>query len=1137
MARPAIVIGLGGTGQWVLTFLKKDLLEVGGGEMPPGVRLLCFDTTSQTQARTGQRRNRGTDEEEIRAGAVELTPNIEFIPIGDNVMDLATQIASGEHPHLQWFPANSLISKLPPAAFNTKEGSGQIRHMGRISLFRDLSAIQRSKILARLRDAIQAQQRDVTRDRQLEIIIVSSLAGGTGAGMLADMALLVRAQASALVQRNYVVRGFFLLPRAFTAGGLGEDQDMLARSFAAWRELDRFMIVSERFGVRQINYHQRNQDLRIRTDRRAYDVSYLVDPARSGANSLENVKNEEGVYPAMAYAISAILDDIAGQAYTEFVSTNLSGKLAQLPRRPYHSAIGSYTLKVPVFYAREKFTHQLSQEVLDLWLAPVKNERGVVTAVSEHANKEADQGAAGWPSVRSFMSSSAINYGGDEIPNTDLMPLIAQVRDEDGQLNGEVINRWAKSRFSQQGHPVVQAITEISQDEEGKKLKADINTELRFRIWEQLPPSRVAGDHPPQSYRRIIPRVPELREKHYGKDDVYGRRLRGDYGEALEKAQGAQLARFRRLLHAWTLNTLNGRNSDPQIARSGKLGYVSAFYGELDKTLNYYVGFLDKVRAERNDVLKLGATARRRAGAAQETFNRDKDKKAWLTVWDSNTHPDAYEAETAYLEAEQRSIDIRKEDILLDVHAETALEMQKYVAKTLEELENWIAHLATGGPGVNSLYSAAAESLDNVQVNHELDKDLDRVSELIGEHEYKTQADFINEVLGRIEWAVEIGAEQLAVACGVSIPSDDQNVPDRYVGFRRSGEEPEKFNLRKLFTMAEMPYHNLHQERPLAREVMAKYETGTELADATWDKAEPMYLPSTNKIGPQVTTCYIRVHSNVNEETNEYFESYEKQMRAHKTPKGSSLTLVDSEDKHKLTMVQSDDLMPSTDFDMWKACRDAYIRQITDPQRGIPAAELHVFPAEINACYYEEKMPRLLRQDYRTLHPEVVALLEDRERFEMFFRAKALGFITLAHENHQPYWVYKLPDEKESLFITVPSETLEGRTKEDVFQVIHNFVLEGRDQRPGVGNAIRVDWGKLRQTILATQRELGIKKAAAAYNREISKGVVKEMRDEAEQQRNREPDEALRSMVAQELVDLADAANVVYLQAAESLKQ
>ena len=365
MSRPAIIIGLGGTGQWVLTFLKKDLLELGNGQMPPGVRLLCFDTTSQVTAGSGKKGGRSKEEEEVRAGAVELTPDIEFFPIGDNVMQLATEIASGQHPHMQWFPARAYLGKLPPAAFATKEGSGQIRQMGRISLFRDVSATAKSEILSRLRDAIQNMQGDVSRDRQLEIIIVSSLAGGTGAGMLIDMALLVRAQAQALVQKNYVLRGFFLLPRAFTAGGLGEDRDMLARSFAAWRELDRFMIVSERFGAHQVNYSQQNSDLRMRVAQRAYDVSYLVDPARPGVNSLENVRAEEGVYPAVAHCVSAILDDIAGKAYTEFVTTNLSGKLAQLPRNPYHSAIGSYTLKVPVYYAHEKFTHQLALEVLN----------------------------------------------------------------------------------------------------------------------------------------------------------------------------------------------------------------------------------------------------------------------------------------------------------------------------------------------------------------------------------------------------------------------------------------------------------------------------------------------------------------------------------------------------------------------------------------------------------------------------------------------------------------------------------------------------------------------------------------------------------------------------------------------------
>lgn len=1136
MTRPAIVIGLGGTGQWVLTFLKKDLLELGNGQMPPGVRLLCFDTTSQPTAGTGKKGGRGKEEEEVRAGAVELTPNIEFFPIGDNVMQLASEIAGGQHKHMEWFPARSYLGKLPPAAFNTKEGSGQIRHMGRITLFRDISATAKSEILSRLRDAIQAMQGQVSRDRQLEIIIVSSVAGGTGAGMLIDMALLVRAQAQALVQRNYVLRGFFLLPRAFVAGGVGEDRDMLARSFATWRELDRFMIVSERFGAHQVNYSQQNSDLRLKVAQRAYDVSYLIDPARPGVNSLENVRAEDGVYPAMSHCISAILDDIAGKHYTEFVTTNLSGKLAQLPRSPYHSAVGSYTLKVPVYYAQEKFTHQLALEVLNKLLAPERNDRGVVNRVSAVLNGEAPQGHAGWPAVRAFMSASALNLNGQELPNTALMPLMAQVRDGQGQDNGQMITQWANGGLSRPGHPVVRALANVSQDDAGKKVMADINAELNLLLWNVLPPSRQAGDTPNQAYGRIVPRVAEVRHEHYGLDDVAGSRLRGKYGLALDSAQSVQMARFRRLLMVWTLNALNGQNPDPGVARGAKIGYVQKFFQELENTFDYFVGFLNKVRQQRNEINKIAARAKNAAGQAQQGYQREKDKRCWFTFWDGFTHPDAYAAQRHYLEAEQRSIDVRKDDILMDELVETALAMKAYAAQTLAEVESWIAHLATGAAGINSLYNAAATSLNNVMVNHETDKRLRRVSELVGEHEYQARQEFVNGALSRIVWAAEPRDDRLVISCGVMNPTDNPEQPARYAPFKRDGVRPEQQNLSVILRMAELPFHNLQRERPLAREIVAAYTTGAALATAIHEKGEPLYLNAAAPIGPQTTACYIRVHSDIDDVTRQYFDEFNTQMRALKPMKGSTLTTVDSEDKHKMTLVRSDDLVPSTDFAMWHACRAAYIRQVTDATRGIPAAELHVFPAEINACYYEAEMPRLLRREYKTLHPEVVALLEDRERFEMFFRAKALGFISRGEERGQSFWSYRLPGAKEAMHITVPSDSLYGQERDDFFQIIHNFVLVGYDQRGGHGSGIRVDWGKLREAILSAQRELTPAAAAKKYRDEISKGIVKQMRDEARVQQDREPDENIRPLVAQELFDLADLSEVVLMRAAESIR-
>lgn len=1135
MTRPAIVIGLGGTGQWVLTFLKKELLEIGGGEMPPGVKLLSFDTTSATAAAAGKNAAQ-KDEEQVRAGAVELTEDIEFIPLGDNVATLASEIRDGKHSHLQWYPAESFLAKLSPSAFNLKYGSGQIRQMGRIALFRDLGGVRTSEVLSRLRAAMQALQRDVSRNVQLEVIIVGSVAGGTGAGMLVDMALLVREQARRLVQNNYVVRGFFLLPTAFTRGGIGEDRDMLARSFAAWRELDRFMIVSERFGVRQMNYHAQNQDLRIRLNQRAYDVSYLIDPRRQSSNSLENVRAEEGVYPSVAHILSAILDDRAGQEYTEFVSTNLDGKLAQLPRNPYHSTVGSYTVKVPVYYAHTKFSHQLAKEVLDNFLAPEKNDKGIVYRVSDLRNREDVEGGAGWPTVRRFMQASSLNIDGEEIPNTDLMPLMADVRDKDGQTNAQVINQWSRGGLSREGHPVVNGLTNISQDDEGKKIQADISEELSLRVYRLLPPSRVAGDTPEQGYLRITKRIPEVRHEHYGIDDVEGGQSRGKYGKALEEAKKAQLSRFRQLLLAWTTEELNGHSDDPLVARSGKIGYVRSFYSELVKTLDYFIEFLNKVRLDRNENLKIGRRARDAAGRAQREYDRTKGKGCPFVFWDNFIHPDAHRAQRNYLRAEQNSINVRKDDILLSVLSETALDMKEFAENTRDEVDRWIEHLATGAPGVTSLYEKADESLTNANVNHVLDKRLSKVSEVIGEHEYESEQEYIADALNMIVWKLKLKGDRLDVDCGLETPSEDPNKPPWYEPFRRGGDNAARHNLNLLLELAEKPYHRLHQERPLAREVMYVYDSGHDLADEVDKKAEPLFMPASTIHGPQLRASYVRVHGDVDDRTARYFGEFEDRLEE-KNP-GVHVKLVDSEDPHKLTVVRSDDLIRSADFEMWHACREAYIQQVTDPHRGIPAAELHIFPAEINACHYEALMPRLLRREYRTLHPEVVALLEDIERFEMFFRAKALDFICLDESKGRPFWIYQLPDDDEPMYLTVPDTTLNPSDEEDIFQLIHNFALEGHDQRPGVGATIRVEWGRLRDAILKTQRELGKTKTVARYRRELehAKGIVNHISHEADKKRADVNDEVLRRTVGVEYDDLADVARVVYMQAMESVR-
>ena len=243
-----------------------------------------------------------------------------------------------------------------------------------MAIFNDLTQPAASEVWSRLQTAIGSVQREVTGNSQLEIIIIGSFVGGTGAGMLVDMALLARACATVAVQQNHIVRGFFVLPRAFaTVGGEAESRRMLARSFAAWRELNRFMIVSKDFGLRRMDYHNTYQPFRIAVEKRAFDVCYLADSARAD-NPLTGIDPELGVFPIIADAISAVLDKTAGQQYTEWVTSNLTSAFSAHPGVPLHSAIGTYTEKVPLYYILQEFSHSFTLDVLDALLAPVKRD-------------------------------------------------------------------------------------------------------------------------------------------------------------------------------------------------------------------------------------------------------------------------------------------------------------------------------------------------------------------------------------------------------------------------------------------------------------------------------------------------------------------------------------------------------------------------------------------------------------------------------------------------------------------------------------------------------------------------------------------------------------------------------------------
>jgi len=209
--RRTLLVGLGGSGQLILTQVKRHFLEV-YGQVPPAIRFLALDTDATRttlKLRTGD-------------GECRLSES-EFFHL--KVEDPMTFLASS--PAVQdWFVTAGPVSAI-------QYGAGGIRQNGRLALFHHIVDIE-----SRLTDIITSitagdmkikMESAVTTqvvadaetgamvvktknagyqvlDRPMEVYVCGSLAGGTGSGCFLDIGILLRHLVS-----GAHVHGFFLM--------------------------------------------------------------------------------------------------------------------------------------------------------------------------------------------------------------------------------------------------------------------------------------------------------------------------------------------------------------------------------------------------------------------------------------------------------------------------------------------------------------------------------------------------------------------------------------------------------------------------------------------------------------------------------------------------------------------------------------------------------------------------------------------------------------------------------------------------------------------------------------------------------------------------------------------------------------
>lgn len=182
-------------------------------------------------------------------------------------------------------------------------------------------------------------------------------------------------------------------------------------------------------------------------------------------------------------------------------------------------------------------------------------------------------------------------------------------------------------------------------------------------------------------------------------------------------------------------------------------------------------------------------------------------------------------------------------------------------------------------------------------------------------------------------------------------------------------------------------------------------------------------------------------------------------------------------------------------------------------------------------------MSETLNRDYRILHPDVVALLEDEQRIEMFFRALAMGFILERKDTDATViWEYIIPGGKP---VRLAEKKAAYGNVDDIkvfyFRLINQFVVKCEDVRKGHAQSNWIDFEKLDKAIKEQHTKLTGAKVKSLYRTQITRkdGMIVQLRDSVERERSKEKEASLREQIGSELEDLADLAETIYRIAAE----
>ena len=181
---PTLLVGLGGQGCKIVAMVSRLANE----EQKKYLSFVAFDT----------------DVNELRTIRRDY-PDVRMVQTSSR-LTVGEYLYNDENAKNNWFPINNILNRKTPS-----EGAGQVRAISRLVM----DTAIRSGDLEPLHEAIDNLYKLTSEEstQATRIVIISSLAGGTGSGLILPVSMYIKNYLVTMNNRSAsVIRGFFLLP-------------------------------------------------------------------------------------------------------------------------------------------------------------------------------------------------------------------------------------------------------------------------------------------------------------------------------------------------------------------------------------------------------------------------------------------------------------------------------------------------------------------------------------------------------------------------------------------------------------------------------------------------------------------------------------------------------------------------------------------------------------------------------------------------------------------------------------------------------------------------------------------------------------------------------------------------------------